>query len=398
MSSDAEFRQTLYRAAAGPISEHDARRLAEHADRHHAALCEAARARRQRAFGSTLTFSPKVFLPLTNLCRNFCDYCSFRRSPGDSGEWTMLPQELDAWLQRAREGGAIEALFCLGDRPESVFPSYRALLSQLGHDSTVDYLVAACERAIAHGLLPHTNAGVLTRAELSRLRPVNASMGLMLENISPRLCERGMPHHRARDKRPALRVRMIQAAGELQIPFTTGILLGIGETASERLDSLLAIRALHLHYGHIQELIVQSYRSGPLSTLTQEPGERELSCAIALARLILPDEVSVQAPPNLTPRATRTLIAAGIDDFGGISAVSPDYINPGHGWPNLARLAEQCAADGFSLVPRLPVSARFACDARFVDPGLRPALEAAEARRSAFGVKPSAQALSEARP
>jgi 7,8-didemethyl-8-hydroxy-5-deazariboflavin synthase CofG subunit len=396
MSSDAELRSALLRAADEPISDHDARALARHADRLHGALCEAARARRSRAFGSALSFSPKVFLPLTNLCRDFCDYCSFRRSPGDPGAWTMLPPELEDWLGRGREAGAIEALFCLGDRPESVFPSYRALLRELGHESTVDYLAAACERALAHGLLPHTNAGLLSRAELARLRPVNASMGLMLENVSPRLAERGMPHQRARDKRPALRLQMMRRAGELRIPFTTGILLGIGETLDERVESLLAIRALQREHGHIQEVIVQSYRQGPLVARGQnllEPGERELTFAIALARLIMPDEVSVQAPPNLSPGAIRALIGAGIDDFGGISPLTPDYINPGHRWPQLDRLAEQCAAEGFALVPRLPVAARFARAAHFVDPRLAPALAAAERRRAAFGVRPAGAAL-----
>jgi 7,8-didemethyl-8-hydroxy-5-deazariboflavin synthase CofG subunit len=400
MPSDDERERVLSRAAAGPISDQDAWVLARHAEALHGALCEAARARRARAFGSTLSFSPKVFLPLTNLCRDFCDYCSFRRSPGDPGAWTMLPQELEDWLARGREAGAIEALFCLGDRPESVFPSYRALLRELGHESTVDYLVVACERALAHGLLPHTNAGLLTRPELTRLRPRNASMGLMLENVSPRLCARGMPHQRARDKAPELRLAMLRSAGELRIPFTTGILLGIGETLEERVESLLAIRAQHLEFGHVQEVIVQSYRQGPLvarGRSLQEPGERELCSAIALARLILPDEVSVQAPPNLSPGAIRALIRAGIDDFGGISALTPDYINPGHRWPELQRLAEQCAAAGFTLAPRLPVADRFARDPRFVDACLMPALAAAARRRASFvGAGASAPALAEA--
>jgi FO synthase len=310
----------------------------------------------------------------------------------------MLPDELDDWLLRGREAGAIEALFCLGDRPESAFASYRTRLRALGHESTVDYLVVACERALALGLLPHTNAGVLTRAELARLRPVNVSMGLMLENVSPRLCERGMPHHRAPDKRPAVRLQMLQAAGELKIPFTTGILLGIGETEDERLESLLALRALQLRYGHIQELIVQSFRRGPASSLTWEPDNLELSRTIALARLVMPDEVSVQAPPNLTPGATRMLIDAGIDDFGGISAVTPDYINPGHAWPSVLQLAEQCAAEGFTLRPRLPISSRFCAAEGFVDPTLRPALAAAELRRHTFDGAKSTAEQGEARP
>jgi FO synthase len=388
----SELRDILYRAEAGPLSDEDARLLAERSDPSVqvedgwlGALCEAASARRVRAFGRRLTFSPKVFLPLTNLCRNYCDYCSFRRSPGEAGEWTMLPAQLEEWLERGRAAGAIEALFCLGDRPETLFPSYRSLLQSRGHADTVDFLAAASARALAHGLLPHTNAGVLSRAELARLRPLNASMGLMLESVSERLSEPGMAHARAPDKRPAARLRMLRAAGELAIPFTTGILLGIGESPAERLESLLAIRALHARYGHIQEVIVQSFRRGPCSAPRAEPSERELAWAIALARSILPDEVSVQAPPNLTPGATALLVGAGIDDFGGISAVTPDYINPGHAWPELAALAQQCAQLGFSLAPRLPLSARFARDARFVAAELHLPIALAQARLAPAG-------------
>ncbi len=347
----------LARGAQTPLSEADALSLAELSHLDVPALCEAAAARRDKAFGKRLTFSPKVFLPLTNLCRNFCDYCSFRRSPGDDGEWTMSHAELSDWLARGREQGAIEALFCLGDKPESVFPSYRNLLASWGHHGTVDYLAWAAECALEHGLLPHTNAGVLSKADMARLRPLNVSMGLMLENISPRLCEKGMPHHRARDKRPEVRVQMTREAGELAIPFTSGILIGIGETRVERVQSLLAIRALHLEHGHIQEVIVQNFRTKPEipMALSPEPEDFEVAHSVALARLILPDDVSVQAPPNLNPHATALLIAAGINDFGGISPVTPDYINPGHPWPHLETLFERCASEGFALRPRLPL-------------------------------------------
>ncbi len=380
----------LTRGAEAPLSEQEALGLAELPHNELPALCEAASARRGRRHGSRLTFSPKVFLPLTNLCRDFCDYCSFRRSPGDTGAWTMRPAEVLDWLSRGHAAGACEALFCLGDRPESVFPSYREELAGFGHRSTVDYLAWAAEQALALDLLPHTNAGILTRDEMARLRPLNVSMGLMLENISPRLTQKGMPHHRARDKRPEVRVRMTREAGELKIPFTSGILLGIGETRRERVQSLLSIRALHAEHGHIQEVIVQNFRTKPEIPMASapEPEDLEIAHAVAMARLLLPDEVSVQAPPNLNPHATELLIQAGIDDFGGISPLTPDYINPGHPWPHLARLGEQCAALGFALRPRLPVYPRFAEDPAFVDSRLAGPL-ARERARLAGVTRPS---------
>lgn len=368
--ADARGKVTVRLPRAGyqePLSDREARSLAElsHADL--AELCELAAGRRTRAFGQVLTFSPKVFLPLTNLCRDVCDYCAFRRSPGDEGAWTMQPSEVSGWLSRGRASGASEALFCLGDRPESVFPSYRAELAGFGHASTVDYLAWSAARALELGLLPHTNAGLLTREEMARLRPLNVSMGLMLENISPRLREKGMPHHRARDKEPRLRVQMIREAGELKIPFTSGILLGIGETRLERVESLLALRALHAEYGHIQEIIVQNFRSKPEIPMASapEPEDFEVAHAVAMARLVMPDDVSVQAPPNLNPHATELLIAAGINDFGGISPVTPDYINPSHPWPHLERLSELCEAQGFALRPRLSIYPRYAEDRAF---------------------------------
>jgi FO synthase len=373
--------QVLQRGSEGPLSEADALALAELDHFQVPALCEAAAARRTRAYGTRLSFSPKVFLPLTNLCRNYCDYCSFRKSPGDEGAWTMTRDEVQSWLARGREQGAVEALFCLGDKPETAFSAYRKLLQERALQSTVDMIFEASEQALALGLLPHTNAGVLSRADMERLRPVTVSMGLMLENISPRLCEKGMPHHRARDKRPEVRVQMTREAGELAIPFTSGILLGIGETRRERVESLLAIRALHQEHGHIQEVIVQNFRTKPEIPMASapEPDDYEVAHAVALARMILPDEVSVQAPPNLNPHATALLIAAGINDFGGISPVTPDYINPGHPWPHLTRLFELCESEGFLLAPRLPIYERFR-SARFLDPALEGAVAAQSAR------------------
>ena len=341
------------------------------------ALCEAARARRDRTWGATLTYSPKVFLPITNLCRNRCDYCSFRRSPGDPGEWTMSPDEIRSWLHRARDQGCVEALLCLGDTPETGFREYRELLRSWGHERTVDYLRWAAEEALAVGLLPHTNAGILSRDDMSFLRPVNVSLGLMLENVSERLCEKGMPHHRAPDKRPAKRIQMTREAGELRIPFTSGLLIGIGETVGERLDTILEIRRLHRAYGHIGEVIVQNFRSHPDTPmgLASEPSSEALAATVALARLILDDDVSVQAPPNLNPASIATLLGAGINDFGGISPVSPDYINPQHPWPYLDRLREACDAAGFRLQPRLPVYPAHLETPGFIDATLRPRVD-----------------------
>jgi FO synthase len=366
----------LERASRGPITDEEAYRLASFdAD----ALREAARGRRDRTWGDVLTYSPKVFVPVTNLCRNRCDYCSFRRSPGEPGEWTMSPNEIRSWLCRAKEQGCVEALFCLGDTPETGFAGYRALLRSWGHENTVDYLRRAAEEALAVGLVPHTNAGILSREEMIRLRPVNVSLGLMLENVSDRLCEKGMPHYRAPDKRPARRIRMTEEAGELRIPFTSGLLIGIGETVFERIETLLAIRRLHRVYGHIGEVIVQNFRAHPDTPMgaEEEPSAEILVATVAIARLILDDDVSVQAPPNLNPTSVAALIRAGINDFGGISPVSPDYINPQHPWPHLEHLGEACEAQGFRLRPRLPVYARHLRAPGFIDPELRPRVEQA---------------------
>jgi FO synthase len=284
-------------------------------------------------------------------------------------------------LEAGREQGCAEALFCLGDKPEGAFGAYRTELASFGHTSTVDYLVAAGRVALEAGMLPHTNAGVLTREDMVRLKEVNVSLGLMLENISPRLCEPGGPHRRAPDKRPARRVKMIEEAGELQIAFTTGILLGIGETRRERIESLLAIRALHRRHGHIQEVIVQNFRAGEITPMraAPEPEDYEVAHSVALARLILDDEVSVQAPPNLNPEAIALLLAAGVNDFGGISPVTPDYINPGHPWPHLRGFADACARAGFALAPRLPVYDGY-LDEPWLHPALHDATRAAAAR------------------
>ena len=369
----SEIDRSLARAEGpGPIDDEDALALADLPVSRLDPLLAAAARRRDALWGRRVTFSPKVFLPLTNLCRNRCDYCSFRRSPGQEGEWTMTPDEVTDTLSRARSSGCVEALFCLGDKPEGAFSAYRRTLASFGQASTVDYLHQSGREALQLGLLPHTNAGVLERDEMERLKQVNVSLGLMLENVSPRLCEPGMPHHKAPDKRPERRMKMIAEAGELSIPFTTGILIGIGETRRERVESLLAIRAIHRRFGHIQEVIVQNFRAVETVPMGRapEPEDPEIEHAIAMARLILDDDVGVQAPPNLNPGATERLLLAGVNDWGGISPVTPDYINPRHPWPHLDALAAEHERLGFTLRPRLPVYERYLAMDGFVDPTL----------------------------
>ncbi len=339
-------------------------------------LLAAACALRDRGKGRTVTYSRKVFLPITNLCRDRCSYCTFRKDPDDPGAWTMSRADLREWIDRARAQGCKEALMCLGDRPETAYPSHRATLAALGHDSTVGYVREACEMALAAGLLPHTNAGLLTADEMRLLRPVNASLGLMLENVSPRLRAQGMPHQHAPDKEPARRLAMMAEAGRLRIPFTTGILLGIGETPEERVDSLFAIADLHAAYGHIQEVIVQNFRSKPDTRMADaaEPTAADLARTIAVARLVLGPDMNIQAPPNLSPDDHALLLRAGINDWGGISPVSRDYVNPEAAWPMIPMLARTCAREGFTLRERLAIYPEYV-DPRYLDAALAPTVD-----------------------
>jgi FO synthase len=284
----------------------------------------------------------------------------------------MLPEEIRACSRNGRAMQCIEALMCLGDKPEVAFRSYRATLQALGHTSTIGYVGQACEIALDEALLPHTNAGLMSRDEMAALKPVNASMGLMLENVSPRLRNKGEVHYNAPDKDPALRLEMMRQAGELGIPFTTGILLGIGETRAEAIASLAAIRDLHHTYGHIQEIIIQNFRAKPTTRMaaSPEPGSLEIARTIAVARLMTGD-MNIQAPPNLNPYDHRLFLNAGINDWGGISPLTPDYVNPEAPWPHVAALSDTCRAVGFTLQPRLPIYTEYVHRPGFLDPALR---------------------------
>jgi FO synthase len=323
-----------------------------------ALLAEAAGEAKRRWFGDVVTVSRNVFIPLTNLCRDRCTYCTFAKRPGDPGARTYTLAEVADVSDGARRAGCHEALFCLGDKPELAFPSHAEWLRARGHATTAEYLVEACRVSVEHGMLPHTNAGILTQEQMAELRPWNASMGLMLETTSERLMGRGGAHHAAPDKHPALRLRMHREAGELGVAFTSGLLLGIGETNAERVDTLLAIRELSDRYGHVQECIVQPFHPKTDTKMRGRlsPAEDDVVAWVAMARLVLGPAVHVQAPPNLASESLlERLLHAGVDDFGGVSPLTIDFINPEAPWPKLEALRRRTEAAGQRLALRLPV-------------------------------------------
>ena len=325
-------------------------------------LLSAALEAKRRFKPDIITYSRKVFIPLTNLCRDYCGYCTFRRNPGELGAHTMTPEEV---LQVAREGeklGCKEALFSLGDKPELIFPEMRETLRRLGYKSTLHYLEAMCRLVLEEtSLFPHPNPGLLSSEWIERLAEFSPSMGLMLETTNHALLAPGAAHDNAPDKVPAKRLQTIEQAGKQNVPFTTGILIGIGESPEDRVDALLAIYELHQRYAHIQEVIIQNFRAKPEIPMhaSPEPSQGDMLRTIAVARLLLP-EVNIQAPPNLSAPYYDELLNAGINDWGGISPLTPDYINPEKPWPQLEDLRRRTEAHGFSLRQRLPVYSEFA--------------------------------------
>ncbi len=321
-------------------------------------LCARAREVRDRARGSVVTYSPKVFIPLTALCRDVCHYCTFARPPRRGERAYLMLDEVLAIARAGAAAGCREALFTLGDKPELRYRVARDELAALGHATTASYLVEAARAVLEEtGLLPHANPGVLADDELLALREVCGSQGIMLETASARLSERGMPHFGSPDKHPTIRLDALARAGRLRIPYTSGILIGIGETRAERVEALEALRDLHLAHGHLQEVIVQNFRAkaGTKMVAAPEPSLDDHLWTIATARLILPPDVSIQAPPNLAYDDFPRLLEAGIDDWGGVSPVTIDHVNPEAPWPDLERLEAATAAAGMTLVPRLCV-------------------------------------------
>src|SRR5215510_1700642 len=317
-----------------------------------------ASALRDRGHGRLISYSRKVFIPLTHLCRDVCHYCAFAETPEAGRAAYLSPEQVLAIARAGAAAGCTEALFTLGDKPELRYRAAREALEALGHETTISYLQAMCGLVLREtGLLPHANPGVMTREEIASLRDVTASQGIMLESTSERLCEKGQVHYGSPDKHPAVRLETIRLAGELRVPFTTGILIGIGETRDERIEALEAIRDLQARYGHIQEVIVQNFRAKPDTRRADadEPDVDDLLWTIAQARLILGPDMNIQAPPNLSPGVYQRLVAAGINDWGGVSPVTPDHVNPEAPWPAVEELARRSAETGKVLVNRLAV-------------------------------------------
>jgi len=326
-------------------------------------LLAAAAALRDQGHGRLISYSRKVFIPLTHLCRDVCHYCTFAQTPRTGEPAYLSPEQVLAIARAGAAAGCTEALFTLGDKPELRYRAAREALAALGYDSTIAYLRAMCALVLREtGLLPHANPGVMTRAEIAALREVTASQGIMLESTSTRLCEPGGVHYGSPDKHPAVRLETLRLAGELKVPFTTGILIGIGETRAERLDALFAIRDLHAEHGHIQEVIIQNFRAKPDTKRADapEPDLDDLLWTIAAARLILGPDMNLQAPPNLSPGVYQRLVAAGLNDWGGVSPVTPDHVNPEAPWPAITELSRLSAETGKLLVNRLPVYPAYA--------------------------------------
>jgi 7,8-didemethyl-8-hydroxy-5-deazariboflavin synthase CofG subunit len=344
-----------------PLTRETACRLLRAPDAELPALLAAARAAKERFKPSVITYSRKVFLPLTNLCRDYCGYCTFRRDPGQPGAHTMTPDEVLEVVRAGEKLGCSEALFSLGDKPELAFPEMRETLRHLGYRSTLHYLEAMCELVLREtSLLPHANPGLLSAAWIRRLARVSPSLGLMVETTSAALLAAAAAHDNAPDKMPSRRLCTIEEAGKQAVPFTTGLLIGIGETLEDRIDTMLAIRELHRRYGHIQEVIVQNFRVKPSIPMRAwpEPSGGEMLRTVAVARLLMPG-MNIQAPPNLSAPHYEQLIDAGINDWGGVSPLTPDFINPEKPWPHLEQLEIRTQAKGQTLKQRLPVYPEF---------------------------------------
>jgi len=364
-SQSAPSRLAEPATATERLSGEGARQLLSSSDEELPSLLASAQQLRRRFKPGVVTYSRKVFIPLTSLCRDYCGYCTFRRDPGQPGAHTMTPDEVMEVVRAGERMGCTEALFSLGDKPELLFPEMRDTLRHLGYKSTLQYLEAMCEKVLREStLLPHPNPGLMSAEWLQRLARVSPSMGLMLETTSSRLLGRGAAHDNAPDKDPVKRLRVIEDAGRQKIPFTTGILIGIGETIEERVDTLLAIRDLHDKYGHIQEVIVQNFRAKPATPMAHwpEPDRADMLRTLAVARLLMP-EMNLQAPPNLSDPHYADLLDGGINDWGGVSPLTPDFINPERPWPHLEDLRKRTEAKGFQLKQRLPVYPEFMAQA-----------------------------------
>lgn len=338
------------------ITREEAYHLYKQAEKNPFEIYKAAGKIRDLTKGKTVTYSRKAFLNLINLCRDTCSYCTYKSEPSDPKISMMSKEGVEELVKLAKKYKCTEALFVTGERPEQRYDEAKEWLEKNGFRSTVDFLLYASEVALKEGLFPHTNAGNLTRDEMSRLKKTNVSLGIMLENVSDRLSEKGMPHEFAPSKRPKARMHTLEVAGKLAIPMTTGVLIGIGETPFELIDSIFAIKSIHQRYRNIQEIILQNFQPKP-ATMMQDypsPDETYFKIIVALTRLIMP-EMNIQIPPNLSPRSYAEFLGIGINDWGGISPLTPDYVNPEFSWPSISTVKKHCLQAGFDLKARFPV-------------------------------------------
>ena len=357
---DPPLEEVIAKTVAGsPLSKNDALSLLSAGLEATSELCSAAAAMRDQGKGNTITFSPKVFIPLTHLCRDFCGYCTFRKDPTQAGkDLFMTPEQVLDVANAGAAMGCTEALFTLGERPEQRYPEAKEWLKHRGFKTTLEYLTHVCQLVIEEtDMLPHANPGTMARREIEALQPFNPSMGLMLESTSKALYAQGGPHEFAPSKRPRVRLRTLELAGQLRVPFTTGILIGIGESRRDRIESLLAIAELHAEYGHVQEVIIQNFLDKPDTAMEDSPNAEtaEFLWTVAVARLILGPDANLQVPPNLSAKNYQIYLDAGINDWGGVSPLTPDFVNPEAPWPALTELKNKTEAAGFQLRPRLPV-------------------------------------------
>ena len=374
MSKDNQLLMLLDKClSGGRLSESEALSLTNAPDE--GAMIQASSRLRDRGFGNVVTYSPKIFIPLTKLCRDVCHYCTFAQTPRYIEQPFMSVDEVLESCRAAEKMGCKEALFTLGEKPELRYRVAREALEELGFETTLDYVAHVARRVLAEtSLLPHINAGCMTDEEFAKLRPVSASMGIMLESASERLCQKGMPHYGSPDKLPEARLATIDRAGRAKVPFTSGILIGIGETREERVESLLKLRELHERHGHLQEIIVQNFRAKPQTKMANapEPDLEDLVWTVAVTRLIFGSDMSIQVPPNLSPDALGALVLAGINDWGGVSPLTPDYVNPEAPWPHLEALSRDTEAAGKVLRERLTIYPGFASEPeRWLDEALQ---------------------------
>lgn len=342
------------------ISRQDIMEIYQNAVEDSSELFSVAQNLREKFKKDSVTFSKKVFFNIVNLCKDTCSYCTYKAEPDEKKLSLMSKQQILELLQLAKKYRCVEALFVTGERPEQKYQEARDWLKENGFKSTAEYLIHASELSLELGLFPHTNAGNLNFEEMRELKKTNVSMGIMLENVSERLTEKGMPHYLAASKRPKARLEVLENSGKLGIPMTTGLLVGIGETIEEIIDSILAIKQLHQKYGNIQEVILQNFQPKPDTIMKNTPSadEKYFKTIVALSRIIMP-EMNIQIPPNLSPKSYQSFLSVGINDWGGISPLTPDFVNPEFSWPEIDKVDENSRNAGFELKCRFPIYPEF---------------------------------------